>query len=307
MALVENRIFVNHVPQTAKREDLAAHFSQFGATVDVYMPSAYGALGQHKGMCFISYATPASVELVLKFPAHVIHGQQVSVDLCMTKKGDGKGLPGMTNSGERVFVTNIGPDITQEEVQTYFAQWGGWSDFFMPKGAFPTGHKGICFISYKDSISVAQLLRHGVHQIRGQPVVVDVAVPRGPAGGKGAAPMAPTGPAMPVYGTAPPPSMQPGGAVTMPGRLFITKMAKEITRDDLAAYFQQFGQLNDVYVPPGGKLIAFVGFHDAMSANTVLQLRTHEVKPGCTVDVDAAVERPPLGSKGQGKTRFQPY
>jgi len=96
-------------------------------------------------------------------------------------------------------------------------------------------------------------------------------------------------------------------AGVLPGRLFITRMAADITQEDLRAYFQQFGELNDVYIPPGGKLIAFVGFKDAAAAQSLLQLRTHEVKPGSTVDVDVAVERPPLGAKGQGKLRFQPY
>lgn len=389
--VVENRIFVNHVPQSAKREDLAAHFAQFGATLDVYMPGAYNAPGQHKGMCFVTYALAESVELAMKFPQHVIHGQQITVENCLAKKGEGKGMPGTTNSGERIFVTNIPPDVSQEEVQAYFAQWGSWTDLFMPRGSFPAGHKGICFISYRDPISVTQVLQHGSHLLRGQPIVVDVAVPRGdpkgggkgssllmppavmpmtvmgqdfraghsqsmvhslpmtlPAMGAGLSPMGaglpPMGAGMPSIGAGmqsmgagmpvmagmPPmgvgmqamgpgmPAMGAGmhtmgaglpaiGGSILPGRIFVTKMAKDITREDLMCYFQQFGELNDVYIPPGGKLIAFVGFREAAAAMATLQMKTHEIKPGSTVDVDAAVERPPLGSKGLGKSRFQPY
>lgn len=312
MAVVENRIFVNNVPQSAKREDLTAHFSQFGATADVYLPASFHSPGMHKGICYVTFAGPESVDLVMKSSAHVIHGQPVSVEICFAKKGEGKGLPGFSNTGERVFVTNIGPDVTQDDVQAYFAQWGDWTDLYMPRGSFPAGHKGICFISYKDPNAVTQVLQHGPHLLRGQPIVVDVAVPRGDSKGAGKAPI-PAYPTAAVPGhttyveqswTLPAPA--PGGGA-LSGRLFLTKMDRTITKEDLTAYFQQFGELNDVYVPQGGKLIAFVGFTDANATQAILRRKTHEVKPGCTVDVDMAMERPPLGAKGQGKVRFQPY
>lgn len=73
-------------------------------------------------------------------------------------------------------------------------------------------------------------------------------------------------------------------------------------------YFGQYGELDDLFIPSGGKLIAFVGFKDALAAAVALQVQIHEVKEGCTVCVDAAMERPPLGSaKGQGKFRQQPF
>merc|ERR1712241_408637 len=93
----------------------------------------------------------------------------------------------------------------------------------------------------------------------------------------------------------------------LPGRLFLTKMPPSITKDDLTAYFQQFGTLNDVYIPSGGKAIAFVGYNDPTIASAVAHMATHEVKQGCFVNVDMAVDRPPLGGKGLGKSRFQPY
>mmetsp|Transcript_30900 Transcript_30900/g.91839 ORF Transcript_30900/g.91839 Transcript_30900/m.91839 type:complete len:352 (-) Transcript_30900:16-1071(-) len=351
MAVIANRIFVNNVPQSAHREDLIAHFSQFGNTLDVFLPASFSSPGMHKGIGFVTFAAPDSVEMAMQFPAHTIHGQPVSVEMCLAKKGEGKGqgLPGCANTGERVFVTNIGQEVTQEEVQAYFAQWGDWTDLYMPRGSYTAGHKGICFISYKDPSAVTQVLQHGAHQLRGQPIVVDVAVPRGDqkGAGKGHSAAHSPGPAPAAYPShgkpawkdpswtgsswtpppatrylppAWPPSYQPrstawtpapspptgGGGTPAPGRLFITKMDRTLTKEDLTAYFQRFGDLNDVYIPPGGKLIAFVGYCDPAATQAILQHKTHEVKPGCTVDVDAAIERPPLGGKGQGK-RWQPY
>lgn len=327
MDVVENRIFINQVPQSASKEDLSAHFSQFGSTLDVYLPNSFSSPGAHKGICFVTYASADSVDLALKSPAHMIHGQPVTVELCLPKKGDGKGLPGFSNSGgQRVFVTNIGQEVTEEEVQAYFAQWGDWTDIYMPKGSFTAGHKGICFISYKDPAAVTQVLQYGVHQLRGQPVVVDVAVPRGgpKGGGKRSSQVfvprpstsrhivAAPGHPPPVYhspylNTSTPSAPPPMSGTPIPDRLFLTKMDRTITKEDLTAYFEQFGQLNDVFIPSGGKQIGFVGFVNASSTQAILRNKTHEVKSGCTVDVDMAIERPPLGSKGQGKGRVHPY
>merc|ERR1712110_637353 len=87
----------------------------------------------------------------------------------------------------------------------------------------------------------------------------------------------------------PPPALAPSaGPVAMTGRLFLTGVAEDITQDDLKAYFGQFGPLEDVYVQPGGKHIAFVSFPDQFTALAVLQIPDHEVKPGRVVHVEAA-------------------
>lgn len=234
----------------------------------------------------------------------------------------------MTATGDRIFITNIAQDATQDEVQEYFSQYGSWTDIFLPKGNFTAGHKGICFISFENPASVAQVMQNSPHVIRGQQIVVDVAVPRDAKGGKGAggfnpgfaSPMAnqirpiggqgvrvPAPSYAPSYAGAAGFAAQPAGSV-IPGRLFLTKMSPEITKDDLSMYFGQYGELDDLFIPSGGKLIAFVGFKDALAAAVALQVQIHEVKEGCTVCVDAAMERPPLGSaKGQGKFRQQPF
>merc|ERR1712228_485359 len=59
---------------------------------------------------------------------------------------------------------------------------GPWTDFFMPKGNFTAGHKGICFISFVSPESVQYAMQNGPHEIRGQQVIVDVATPREPKG-----------------------------------------------------------------------------------------------------------------------------
>merc|ERR1712127_852958 len=99
-----------------------------------------------------------------------------------------------------------------------------------------------------------------------------------------------------------------GTGAVLPGRLFLAKVEPSLTKDDLTAYFQQYGPLNDVYIPAGGKAIAFVGFSDPTIASAVATAPMHEVKTGCFVNLEAAIDRGGAGGKGGGKQqRVQPY
>lgn len=338
MAIVENRIFVNGVPQSAKKEDLSTYFSAFGPVIDLHVPWSFGGPQSHKGICFVTFGAHEATEAVLGYHGHAIHGQPITCEQCLAKKGQGKGasLPGTAGSTEdRIFISQIPPECTQDEVQVHFAKFGSWTDFYMPKGTYPAGHKGICFISFEDKNSIALVMESGPHEIHGQRVVVDAAAPREgkggcKGGGKGFAPQnvyTPPGvqttqytqqPAGGYYQPNPavyvppaavnPPVVRPpvqGGVV--PGRLFLTGMTPGLTKEDLTLYFAQYGDLADVYIPPG-KNIGFVGFIEPSVAEVVQQVHTHVVKDGYSVNVEAAVERSPMpGKGGAGKARYEPY
>lgn len=364
MGEVENRIFVSNLPLDANQDIVATYFSQFGSTTDIYLPLA-PSKEHHKGIAYVTFAEAAAREYALAQTSHDILGQQVNVQVCLPK-GQGKGMPGSSAAGDnRIFVQGIGQEVPQEEVQAYFAQFGTWSDIYMPKGAYTAGHKGICFVSYNTADSVTQVMNMGPHIIGGQQVSVDIAIARDVKGGgkkgsekgfekgfgKAAAgkyaqqphqqyqspqqshqprlipglnsyqqpqqvyqpPQHHYRPAQPAaqphfnnpYGVTPPPRPAMAGAAgppmgrVLPGRLFITKMSPGLTKEDLEQYFSQFGELNDVYMPPG-KLIAFVGFSEPSVAVSVAAMHTHEVRQGLSVVAEPAVERPAGGGKGKG-------
>jgi len=351
-SIIENRIFVRNVPQTASQDDLANHFGQFGQIVDLYMPLLFGS-GQHKGMAFVSYESPESVKVALAHPAHEVHGEAMAVDVCLSK-GKGKGampgygaiaggaFPAQQFGGQlqqgapqikpgRLFLTRVSQAITSEDLVAYFQQFGELEDVYVPPGG-----KSIAFVSFQDPSIAAAVLQAPTHEVKpGCSVNVDAAIdrPNGGYGGKGgfasggfaagflAGYQAQKsgggyggGYAQPALGYGAAGSLAPavgvkGGAPAIkPGRLFLTKVPPEVTAEDLTYYFQQYGDLEDVYIPPGGKAIAFVSFLDPNTASAVLQAPIHEIKPGSTVTVDAAIDRPDKGGGkfGMGKGGFVP-
>mmetsp|Transcript_20461 Transcript_20461/g.37323 ORF Transcript_20461/g.37323 Transcript_20461/m.37323 type:complete len:406 (-) Transcript_20461:77-1294(-) len=203
----------------------------------------------------------------------------------------------------RIFVRNVPSAASRDDLATHFGQYGQIVDLYLPLVFGTQQHKGMCFVSYENPESVKVVLAQGVHEVLGEALAVDVCLSKGK--GKGSVPIVGPVPADGLQAAAVPglamqqAVVQPGPQIK-PGRLFLTRVSQNITSEDLTAYFQQFGELEDVYVPPGGKSIAFVSFRDPAIAAAVLQTPTHEVKTGCSVNVDAAIDRPQGFAKGSG-------
>jgi RNA recognition motif-containing protein len=83
-------------------------------------------------------------------------------------------------------------------------------------------------------------------------------------------------------------------------KIFVTKIPSSINREHIFAYFNQFGDLADCYVPahPTGKFvhkgIAFITFRDAKHVDEVLARQQYEITPGTFIVVDKAKSRPAL-------------
>lgn len=306
-----DRLFVTKVPQNATREDLADHFARFGQTTDVYVPAVPGMPG-HKGIAFVSFAEPGALVAALNHPrAHEIKGQEVVLDVAAPRgQPAGRGaVPGgrrvlmapkqelaaVEHRGDRIFVTKIPPAVQKDHLVDHFSQFGDLTDVYLPAIPGAALHKGIAFVSFAEASSMQAALAHTGHEVNGHPVVVDEAAPRGSAPSQ----RAPPGAARPQRAPAPGHARGPNTGVPVPGRLFVTRVMPDITKEDLQSYFGRYGTIDDVYIPGGGngKGIAFVSFRDAASARRAFAESQHVVKPGRAVLVDQALDRPPLGGR----------
>ncbi|CAE7195211.1 Hrb27C [Symbiodinium natans] len=185
--------------------------------------------------------------------------------------------PGGSEKQDRLFVSKVPQSLGQAELRAHFAQFGDLTDVYLPSAPGSGGHKGICFVSFADASGIQKAIAHGVHEVQGSPISVDIAAPR-----------------------APPPSTVTA-SVQSGCRVFLTKVTADVMRADLQAYFCRFGELSDCYVPPGNKGIAFVSFKDPSTASSVVAHQQHEVKPGVVLIAAPAFDRPQPGSKGGGK------
>ncbi|KAK3269034.1 hypothetical protein CYMTET_22497 [Cymbomonas tetramitiformis] len=87
-------------------------------------------------------------------------------------KGGGKGA-----SGAKVFVGRISATTTEHDLRQHFEQYGTLVDVYIPKAPNSTEHRGFGFITYS-SDNVAALVANMQHEINGQAVALDRAVPK---------------------------------------------------------------------------------------------------------------------------------
>lgn len=222
-------------------------------------------------------------------------------------------MPSAEGINDRLFVTKVPQQLTRDDLAAHFARFGQTTDVYLPSVPGHGGHKGIAFVSFADAEACQLVLSHSPHRINGSDVVVDLAAPRatpqrhlGASAGTftgGTVPQARVVVPQPIPMLAQPlPQEDPTGD----NRLFVTKIAPVLQRDHITEYFQQFGDLTDVYMPgpPGGathKGIAFVSFAESDAMQEALGHPSHEIH-GYPVVVDVAAPRGPQVPKvGVGK------
>ncbi|CAL1142557.1 unnamed protein product, partial [Cladocopium goreaui] len=177
-------------------------------------------------------------------------------------------------SEHRLFVTKIAPQITQQDVEAHFQQFGSTTDVYLPFIPGRPGHKGFAFVSFSGEESVQAALANAPHYINGAEVVVDIATARQPQ-------LTGDQPAGPSRKVAP-----------MEGRIFVTRLLNTMTVADVQKHFEQYGDIRDCYMPAipgrGHKGFAFISYKDPASAKAATQ-ELHQEINGTMVVVDAAM------------------
>eukprot|EP00811_Abedinium_folium_P004672 NODE_14302_length_1117_cov_0.924242.p1 GENE.NODE_14302_length_1117_cov_0.924242~~NODE_14302_length_1117_cov_0.924242.p1 ORF type:complete len:322 (-),score=116.58 NODE_14302_length_1117_cov_0.924242:151-1065(-) len=280
-----DRLFVTRVPHVLQREHLHAHFSRFGELTDVYLPAAApGGTAPHKGIAFVSFAERASLILALEAAPHEIGGQPVVVDIA-TPRGAPRASSLTAVAGGQSVVAGAVPQQQQQQPTLVPAP-----NFLPPQEVYDVAGEGGHF-------GVLNGMLNGAVGALGYAGAVSAALGCAGGGGYDAAAAGCTGTGFASY---PMPRQNVGAPV--PGRLFLTRVTPDLGKQELQDYFEQFGPLNDCYVPPGGKGIAFVSFTDAEVVERVLATPQHFLKLGQQpVLVEQALERAGAEKGGKGK------
>lgn len=85
------RIFVARIPASVTDSEFRSYFEQFGTVQDAYMPKDPSKQG-HRGIGFVTFASPDSVEAVIS-QTHVLNGNEIAIDRA-TPKDRNMPLPG---------------------------------------------------------------------------------------------------------------------------------------------------------------------------------------------------------------------
>jgi len=187
-----NRLFVGGIPANTDEEVLKGIFSAFGEIIDFFRPG--NQLTEANGYAFVKFANEKACFRALGAESHKVGDAELTVTMARPKpaKDAAYGAPQPTFTAYnpydlpvaspyapppqrapknyRIFVGQILPGTTDEDLQQYFSQFGKVTRVHRPTRQ-SQGHE-YAFISYSTLHELSAVLSAGVHSIKGAPLKV---------------------------------------------------------------------------------------------------------------------------------------
>ncbi|XP_049300555.1 RNA-binding protein squid-like isoform X1 [Anopheles funestus] len=174
----DRKLFVGGLSWETSDKELKEHFSQYGDIESINVKTDPNT-GRSRGFAFIVYKSADSIDKVVSAGDHVINNKKVDPKKAKARYG-------------KIFVGGLTSEISDEEIKTFFGQFGNIVEIEMPFDKQKNQRKGFCFITFDSEQVVNELLKTPKQTISGKEVDVKKATPKpdnmgpmGPMGGRG--------------------------------------------------------------------------------------------------------------------------
>ncbi|XP_055551382.1 RNA-binding protein squid isoform X1 [Wyeomyia smithii] len=174
----DRKLFVGGLSWETSDKELKEHFGQYGEIESINVKTDPNT-GRSRGFAFIVYKSADSIDKVVAAGDHVINNKKVDPKKAKARHG-------------KIFVGGLTTEISDDEIKTFFSQFGNIVDVEMPFDKQKNQRKGFCFITFDSEQVVNELLKTPKQTISGKEVDVKKATPKpdnmqmsGPMGGRG--------------------------------------------------------------------------------------------------------------------------
>lgn len=156
----DRKLFVGGLSRHTLHKELRDHFGKFGEieSITVKIDPYTGA---PRGFGFIVFNNPKTIDKVLASGEHYINNRKVDPKRVSKKSQHGK-----------IFVGGLTPEITDEDIRSYFSQYGTIVELQAPFDKVKNQRKGFCFITFDSKEVVYKLLKTPKQTINGKEVDV---------------------------------------------------------------------------------------------------------------------------------------
>lgn len=152
------KIFVAKLGADTSKQDLEEYFTRYGAIEDVNLKREYGQSGRPK-FAFIVFQSLDSFESALAEKEHIIGDVKVLVSKAIEPTG-------------QIIVQGLEDSISEEQIKTFFAQFGKIVNFKVIIDRHLKKRKHYCFVTFESRKDLARVLE--THQYTIGDVVVQV-------------------------------------------------------------------------------------------------------------------------------------
>lgn len=160
----DRKLFVGGLSWETQEKELREHFGAFGEIESINVKTD-PTTGRSRGFAFIVYKTSESLDKVAAHGEHVINGKKVDPKKAKARHG-------------KIFIGGLTPEISDEEIKTFFGQFGNIVEVEMPFDKQKNQRKAFCFITFDSEQVVNELLKTPKQTISGKEVDVKRATPK---------------------------------------------------------------------------------------------------------------------------------
>ncbi|XP_066586062.1 RNA-binding protein squid isoform X1 [Prorops nasuta] len=156
----DRKLFIGGLSRNTTDKELRDHFGKFGeiesisVKIDPYT-------GISRGFAFMVFTNPKTIDKLLASGEHYINKRKVDPKRVSKKPQHGK-----------IFVGGLTPEITDEDIKSYFGQYGTIVELQAPFDKVKNQRKGFCFITFDSKEVVYKLLKTPKQTINGKEVDV---------------------------------------------------------------------------------------------------------------------------------------
>ncbi|KAI9010613.1 hypothetical protein DFJ74DRAFT_685055 [Hyaloraphidium curvatum] len=163
------KIFVGGLSWETSEDGMRDHFAQWGPVRECIIMRD-PATGQSRGFGFVIFESAETITEALKVE-HWLDGKLVDAKRATTKPS--------AERTEKIFVGGVHPEVTEDEFQEYFGQFGKVVEALLMYDRETGRARGFGFITFDNADVVDIVLEQQGHLFfRGKPVEVKRAVPR---------------------------------------------------------------------------------------------------------------------------------
>lgn len=173
----DRKLFVGGLSSETTEKELRDHFGQYGEIESVNVKTDPNS-GRSRGFGFIVFKEAEAIDRVVSAGEHKVNNKTVDAKKAKARQG-------------KIFVGGLTSEISDEDIKTFFGQFGTIANLELPFDKQKNQRKNFCFVTYDSEQVVNDLLKTPKQTINGKEVDVKKATPKpdnaqmGGRGGRG--------------------------------------------------------------------------------------------------------------------------
>jgi squid len=154
----DRKLFVGGLSWETTDKELREHFAKFGEIESINVKTD-PTTGRSRGFAFLVFKTADTLDKILSAGDHIINNKKIDPKKAKARHG-------------KIFVGGLVPELTDDDIKSFFGNFGTIVEVEMPFDKQKNQRKGFCFITFDSEQVVKELLKTPKQTINGKEVDV---------------------------------------------------------------------------------------------------------------------------------------